>query len=76
MSPTLQREPTLSITTSHIPVQVDQLRGELMRVQADEQRARVETGQSDLLAFVRTMPDEEMLSLTSQVCTREILHLH
>ena len=36
-------------------------------MQADEERARIETGQADLLAFVRTLPDEQMLSLTSQV---------
>ena len=29
--------------------------------QADEERARIETGQADLLAFVRTLPDEHML---------------
>ena len=66
LSPAPRLPPELTTLSSPFP-QVEQLRGELVRVQADEERARIETGQADLLAFVRTLPDEQMLSLTSQV---------
>ena len=50
--------------------EVEELRAELARAQSEangEEAARLAEGEADLLAYVRSMPEEQMRSLTSEV---------